>query len=1280
MGMLSRPSPGYMCLLQLLSLFAGVSSASAQTYAFGQASLGTGTQPLSIATGDFNGDGKLDLAVVNRSDNTVSVYLGKPDGTFSLPVNYPTGPQPSSVTIGDFNADGNLDIVVTNENCTTIPKIGGLDCGSASVSVLLGNGDGTFQPHQDFATGMRPLSVKAADLNGDGKLDLVVAGDLNGSNNSVSVLLGNGDGTFQNHVDYPSPSPSGGPTWVIVGDFNGDGKPDIAADAGSGVAIYLGNGDGTLQSPTTFQLRDSNGANSGGTAGDFNGDGKLDIAVTTISGIDIFLGNGDGTFSFKAVVAGGDGPVTAVDLNKDGKLDLVVANSDGSPNANYSISALLGNGDGTFQSPISQATGMWPYAMAVGDFNGDGAIDVAVTVINNSEPFEPFQGSPVPAPGPFGSITLYLGLGNGALGFPPITPTLSTTNSLPASMKAADLNGDGKLDLVFVNSGSGGNTVSVLLGNGDGTFQSQQDFATGVLPVAVQVADLNGDGKPDLAVVDQICAIKSTSCAPGTVSVLLGNGDGTFKAHTDFGVGVTPMSLAEADFNGDGKLDLAVTNANLGLGNTISVLTGKGDGTFNPQLSYPVVNEPGPIAAADFNHDGKIDLAVGCEDLANTNACPSPLSLSILLGNGDATFQRHDFLPSSSNYPHGASSLGVGYFNGDGNPDLITGELAGGGFSVFLGNGDGTFHPGGSGSSIGIGNGLFALGDFYADGKLDVALEELTPTVAIFRGNGDGTFQSPQLLLLPNGLTFNDPVPVAGDFNNDGGLDLAVVEPGSNSLSILLNEPFKAVFPTSLSFGSQGLTTNSLVQTITVSNPTATPFTVSHISVSGAYTETDDCLTKLVPGHNCTINVTFVPVAAGVSNGALTLTDTTANSPLVIPLTGSGVSGPFLQASPARLNLASTAVGSTSAPQAITLTNTGNAMLAITNIGITGGNATDFSESNTCASGLAPGASCSVGVKFAPTASGTLVAALAIADSAPGSPQMIVLSGISVGPQPVLSPASLIFSAQIASTTSAAQSVTLTNAGNAALSITTISTSGDFAETNNCGASVAAGGTCQISVTFTPTASGSRPGMLTIADSASGSPQVVTLTGTGQDFSLAASGAASATVMPGQAATYMIALTPSGGLNPSVTLTCSGAPAMAACSISPATVTLSGTTAATATVTVTTTAGSQVFLPRGTEGLRRIGGPAMILVVCLATLLLMDWVCIAYRERRFVTMVFLACVGSTLTSCGGGSSAAGGGGGATGTEAGTYTITVTASASAGSTTLTHSTKLTLVVQ
>ena len=476
-----RLSVHVLAALFVLS-FAGISTTSAQTYSFGQAVLPTGTQPLSIAKGDFNGDGKIDLAAVNVLENTVSVFLGKPDGTFSPRVDYPTGPQPSSVTTGDFNGDGNLDIAVANQNCVTIAHISTISCKSGSVSILLGNGDGTFQPHQDFPTGTRPLSVSAADLNGDGKLDLVLAGDLNGSNNSVSVLLGNGDGTFQSHVDYPVPPPNGGPTWAIVADFNADGKPDVAAGYGGGaVAIYLGNGDGTLQGPQTFQLRDSFGANSGAAAGDFNGDGKLDIAVTSASGANIFLGNGDGTFTFLNVAASGDGPVTAVDLNKDGKLDLVVVGTDSLHGTSGAVYALIGNGDGTFQPASSEATGVGPYAAVVGDFNGDGALDLAVAVLNFNVAVLPCGDCSVPPPVPTGSIAVFLGLGNGTFGGSPLTSTLSPTDSLPVSMKAADLNGDGKLDLAFVNSGSR-NTVSVLLGNGDGTFQTEQNFATGVLP------------------------------------------------------------------------------------------------------------------------------------------------------------------------------------------------------------------------------------------------------------------------------------------------------------------------------------------------------------------------------------------------------------------------------------------------------------------------------------------------------------------------------------------------------------------------------------------------------------------------------------------------------------------------------------------------------------------------------------------------------------------------------------------------------------------------------
>jgi hypothetical protein len=1268
--------------------FTGISTTSAQTFSFGQAVLPAGTQPLSIATGDFNGDGKLDLAVANGTDNTVSVFLGKPDGSFSPRIDYPTGPQPSSVTIGDFNGDGNLDIAVASQNCFVIAHISTITCGQASVSILLGNGDGTFQPHQDFPTATRPFSVATADLNGDGKLDLVLAGDLS---NSVSVLLGNGDGTFQSHVDYPVPSPGGGPYWAIVADFNADGKPDVAAGYGDGsVAIYLGNGDGTLQGPQTLQLRDSFGANSGAAAGDFNGDGKIDIAVTSSSGANIFLGNGDGTFTFLNVVASGDGPVTAIDLNKDGRLDLIVVGTDSLHGTSGAVYALVGNGDGTFQPTSAEATGVWPYSVVVGDFNGDGAVDFAVTVLNvNYVSLPPCPNCPTPSPPPPGYIALFLGLGNGTFGGSPLISTVGTTNSLPVSMKAVDLNGDGKLDLVFANSGQSGssldNTVSVLLGNGDGTFQTEQNFATGVFPVALQVVDLNGDGKADLTVVSQVCKVTSTSCAPGSVSVLLGNGDGTFQPHSDFGVGVTPMSLAIADFNGDGKPDLAVTNANLGLGNTVSILTGKGNGTFNPHVDYTVVNEPGPIVAADFNHDGKIDLAVACEDLANTEVCPSPLSLSILLGNGDATFQRHDFLTTAA-FPHGPSSLAVGDFNGDTSVDLVAGDLTGSGFSVFLGKGDGTFQPGGTGAGSGVGADFFALGDFYGDGNLDVALAEETPRVVIFHGNGDGTFQPAQILQLPVDQNFSDPVPVSGDFNGDGNLDLAVVQPGSNNLSIFLNEPFTAVFPTSLAFGSQGLGTSSMVQAVNIANPNAAPFTISNITIGGAYSQTNNCLTKLLPGKVCTINVTFVPVTAGASNGSLTLTNTTRSSPQVIPLTGTGVSGGFLEASQTHLTLSSTSVGSTSTSKVVTLTNTGNAMASVTNIGITGANSGDFSQTNTCAGTLTPENGCAVSVTFTPTAGGTRLAMLAVTGGVPGNSPVIILSGISENPQVSLSPSALMFSAQVAGTTSTSQSVTLSNTGTAVLNITQISASGDFAETNTCGTSLAIAGNCQITVTFTPTVGGSRTGFLTIADGASGSPQSLALTGTGQDFTVTPNGVATTTVATGQTATYALSLTPSGGFGGSVTLTCSGAPAMASCSVSPATVTLSGTTATTATVTVTTTAASQVFLPGGTDAFRRIGRPPMMLAAWLLTVLALFSLYRARGNQRLrwaptVAMALLVFAGLELASCGGGnSSGGGGGGGGTGTEAGTYTITVSASATAGSTTLSHATKFTLVVQ
>jgi len=1260
MRLLSRCLPVHVLAALFVFSFTGISTTSAQNYAFGETNLAAGPQPQSIAAGDFNGDGKLDLAVANLGANTVSIFLGRIDGSFGPKVDYATGLQPSSLATGDFNGDGNLDIVVTNENCIAIPHISSFSCGPGSISILLGNGDGTFQPEVEYATGTAPVFVTASDLNGDGKLDLVVA---NYQDKTLSILLGNGDGSFQVHIDSSTPA---APLFALIADFNHDGKPDIAAGTIAGVSVWLGNGDGTLQKQIDFQLRNQDGAISLAAA-DFNGDGNRDLAVSGGStGTSIFLGNGDGTFTFQSIVySSGGGAIIAADFNKDGKSDLGVVDTFAlNPELN-SVTILLGNGDGTFQAPSSYAMGAYPAAIVAGDFNGDSQPDLAIANANCPLGIGPnFAFTSCTA----GSVTVLLGEGQGLFGGTPVGA--SAAGIAPVFLLPVDLNGDGKPDVVVVNQGD--DTVSVLLGNGDGTFKPQTTYPTGHFPASVQAGDFNGDGKMDLAVVDQVCATTANSCSAGAVSILLGKGDGTFLPRTDFTVGLTPDTVVVGDFNGDGKLDLAVGNNGLQLGNTVSVLLGNGDGTFRTPVNYTVAGAPLAMVVGDFNKDGKLDLAV------NTPIAPSNGigTVSILLGVGDGTFKpRIDFTGG------GNSVIAVGDFNDDGIPDLATGVASGNGFSVFLNNGDGTFRAGGRGGANPLAYGILgslALGDFNADGKLDVAASADTPRLAAFRGNGDGTVQSEEDILLPA----NGNLLAAADFNGDGGLDLTVYD---GVVSTILNPPFKGVYPSALAFGSQGIGTTSAVETVTLSNPSGAPFTIANIAVSGDYTQTNNCGASVQPGANCVISVRFAPAAAGTRSGAITLTDNTHSSPQAIPLTGSGVSGGFLEASQTRLTLSSTTLGSTSTAKTVSLTNTGNAMVSVTNIGITGANSGDFSQTNTCTSALAPGNGCTVSVTFTPTAGGTRLAMLAIAGSVSGNTPTISLSGISESPQVSLSPSALTFSAQVAGTASASQSVTLSNPGTAVLNITQISASGDFAETNTCGASLAAAASCQITVSFTPSVGGGRTGMLTIADSASGSPQSVTLTGTGQDFTLAPSAAATATVTPGQTASYVLSLTPGGGLSPMIALTCTGAPTGAACSISPETVTLSGTTAATATVTVTTKAASLALLPDAIERLRI--KPISLFVYGLAYTLALLAIASLYRScakqpvrwAPVLAMTLLLCVGLMMTSCGGGSSG-GGGSGATGTAAGTYTITVSASATTGSTILTHSTKLTLIVR
>jgi hypothetical protein len=454
------------------------------------------------------------------------------------------------------------------------------------------------------------------------------------------------------------------------------------------------------------------------------------------------------------------------------------------------------------------------------------------------------------------------------------------------SVAVGDFNGDGVKDLAIANA----STVSIRLGNGDGTFQGATSYPVGssgsghpLDSTSIAVGDFNQDGNKDLAVANY---------GDDNVSILLGNGDGTFRPQTTYSVGSNPDSLAVGDFNNDGHQDLAVANYS---DNTVSVLLGKGDGTFQAQSISAVGAEPSSVVVGDFNGDGRSDLAVA--DYGD-----STVSILLNKADGSGTF-------AGSGYSTGPTPTGlaVGDFNGDGHPDLAVANDSSdpdhnfrNTVSILLGTSNGTFQDQAeyttSESSWSI-----VVGDFNGDGQEDLALTlPRNDEVAVLSGDGEGAFGSEQDWDLgsnhfPEGLA-------VGDFNGDGSPDLVSANTFAGNASVLVNAPTADPGPGSLSFGSASspvaLDTVSPAQTVTITNNGSAPLIVSGFAFSGNnpddfLTGGDTCHASVAPGASCAVSVRFAPQAQGSRSAQLSVLSNAPSSPPLVTLTGTA--GPIPQ-------------------------------------------------------------------------------------------------------------------------------------------------------------------------------------------------------------------------------------------------------------------------------------------------------------------------------------------------------------------------------------------------
>jgi hypothetical protein len=576
--------------------------------------------------------------------------------------------QPRCVTVGDVNNDYHMDIIVANS-------------GTNTIEIFLSNDDGTFGKQQTYYTGSEshPYSIAVSDFNDDNYLDIIVA---NYGTNNIGIYLGNGNGTFADQKIFLLGSSR--PLFITIGDFNKDNRIDIVvANYGTdSISILLGYGNGSFQDQITYSTG-YDSIPSSLAIGDFNKDNHLDIAVANYgtNNIGIFLGYGNGTFTsqttYTTTLNSNPSSIAVGDFNKDNQLDIAVTNS-----AIGSLSIFLGQNNGTFAAQTTYSTGSnsHPQCITVGDFNKDNALDIAIVDSQNDR------------------VYVFLGYGNGS--FAAITTYDAISGSSPYWISATDFNNNNQSDIVIANYGA--NNVLILIDYSSKPSARQTNYYAG-LPSSVGsvvVSDLNNDH------IFDIIFIVATK-----ISTLTGLSNGTFSREATYSINVGSVAqyICVGDLNNDNRIDIVSANR---VSDSVGVCLGHGDGTFANMITYStgIGSSPYWIALGDVNNDNRLDIVS-----ANTGTS----SIGIFLGNGDGTF---GIMSNGSINVFGVApyTVGVAHINNDNYLDIviITDYPI---LIIYLGKGDTNFIYWGY-YSTGSSSNSIAFADFNRDTHLDIVV------------------------------------------------------------------------------------------------------------------------------------------------------------------------------------------------------------------------------------------------------------------------------------------------------------------------------------------------------------------------------------------------------------------------------------------------------------------------------------------------------------------------------------------------------------------------------